>query len=271
VCAFLAFPLLLTWGDVAERALRHVGAALGVASAAGQRLPDDFYESPMHSSYGLAFLVLFLGSLVLVARDAFVARDAVPRRRSISALAALAAVPLTLVVMAIEIGFDPQHLRYIAFPVALATSAFAVALRARVLAWTGVVLAAVTVMVSIAYFVPRPGGLAILGVNRGTDQNARWLVQGGSGGGDPVAFRYLDESVPAATTVALAVLTNTYLYPAWDGGLRRRVVFVPPRGRVPEDAKWLVVGPGARFQPSGSRWERVLVSPRGWAIFRRLG
>ena len=267
VFAFVSLPLLVTWGHVAEHASRQVRVAIGLGGAAsGPRLPAGYYESPMHSSYGLAFLLLYLGSIPLVA-------TAVARRRlSIGALAALIGVPLTLLIAAIEIGYDPQHLRYVAFPVALATSVLGIALRVRALAWTAVVLAAITVVVTLAYFVPRPGGLALLGANRGVDRTARWLVQGGGGGGDPAAFRVLDESVPAPATVAIAALPNTYLYPAWDAGLRRRVVFVRPDGRVPPEADWLVVGPWkemAMVDAPASDWKRLYGAGLGWRVFAR--
>jgi len=218
----------------------------------------------MHSSYGLAFMSLFLGSCALVGAD--VVRR---RRSSLGALAALIGVPLTLVIAAIAMGFDPQHLRYWAFPVALATSVFGVVLRVRVLAWVAGALAAGTVVVSLAYFVPRPGGLALLSENRGSDQTARWFVQSGGGNGDPVAFRYLEQSIPPEARLALAVDTNTYLYPAWDARLRRQIVFTSPGGCIPERAGWLVVGPGKRFDPNRTMWTRVLASPGGWRIYRR--
>jgi len=62
--------------------------------------------------------------------------------------------------------------------------------------------------------------------------------------GDPEAFRFLEDEIPADAVVALDVPRNTYLYPAWDAGLRRTVVFVPESGGVPDEAGWLVVGPG---------------------------
>lgn len=262
--AFLSLPLLVTWVHVGGNALRHARVALGLGGGgAGQRLPENYYESAMHSSYGLAFIALFLGSCVLVGADV------VRRRSSYGALAALVGVPLTLVIAAIVMGFDPQHLRYWAFPVALATSVFGVALRVRALAWTAGVLAAGTVVITLAYFVPRPGGLVLLSENRGSDRTARWFVQGGGGGGDPEAFRYLEQSIPSAATVALAVETNTYLYPAWDAKLRRQVLFTSPDGSVPAAAGWLVVGPGTRLDPARPTWTRVFASPRGWRIYRR--
>jgi len=260
--AFVSLPLLVTWAHVGWNASRHVRSVFGIGGS-GQRLPENFYESPMHSSYGLGFVALFLGSSALVGMD--LARG----RASYGRLAALVGVPLTLAIAAIAMGFDPQHLRYWAFPVALATSVFGIALRVRPLAWTAGLLAAGTVVVALAYFVPRPGGLALLGENRGTDQNARWFVQAGGGDGDPDAFRYLERSVPEDATLALAVNAHTYLYPAWDAGLRRQVLFASPDGGIPERAGWLVVGPGNDLMPARPTWTDVFASQRGWRIYRR--
>jgi hypothetical protein len=142
----------------------------------------------------------------------------------------------------------------------------------RPLAWTTIGLTAATLAVSLAYFVPRPAGLTLFSQNRAPERTARWFVQAESGNGDPDAFRFLEERIPAEATVALDVAPNTYLYPAWDGGLRRTVVFVPDDGPVPSDATWLVVGPSQPVNESGlaaAGWTSELSSPGGWRIFRR--
>lgn len=267
VLAFLAAPLLVTWVQVADRVPAHAAAAVGLASEGpASRLPEGFLESPMHSSYGLAFVVLFVGAGALVVSDV---RN---RRLPAAALVALAGVPATVLLTALALAYDPQRMRYVAFSVALAASVLGTALRIRPLAWASVVLAAATLAVSIAYFVPRPAGVALLPGNREPDRTARWFVQAESGAGDAEAFRFLAESVPADATVALDVASNTYLYPAWDAELRRTVVFVPRGGRIPGDAEWLVVGPSRpasldRLKASG--WRLELSSAGGWRILRR--
>ena len=89
--AFLVAPMLVTWAQVAAQAAAHAANAIGldVGGPAG-RLPEGFVESPMHSSYGLAFVILLFGSGVLVVKD--VAR----RQGSAATLAAICGVPLTL-------------------------------------------------------------------------------------------------------------------------------------------------------------------------------
>ena len=181
----------------------------------------------MHSSYGLAFVVLFLGAGVLVVDD--VRRRRLPGRGARRARRRAAALLLT----ALALAYDPQRMRYVAFSVALASTVFGTALRVRL--WPGrrSSLAAVTLAVSVAYFVPRPAGLALLSGNRTPERSARWFVQAESGNGDLEAFRFLADRIPPKATIALDVAPNTYLYPAWDAGLRRTVLFVPDGGPVP--------------------------------------
>jgi hypothetical protein len=266
VLAFFAAPLIVTWAEVADRVLAHARSVLGLGSGPTSRLPQGFIESPMHSSYGLAFIVLFIGGGVLVVDDV--------RRRRLpgAAIVALAGVPSSVMLTALALAYDPQRMRFVAFSVALAAAVFGTALRVRPLAWASVSLAAVTLAVSIAYFVPRPAGLAIFSGNRTPERTARWFVQAESGNGDLEAFRFMAERVPSRATIALDVAPDTYVYPAWDAGLRREVLFVPAYGDVPDDAEWLVVGPS---RPADERrleavgWALELSSPRGWRIFRR--
>ncbi len=220
----------------------------------------------MHSSYGLAFVILLFGA------GALVGVDVVRRQRSVAALAALCGVPVTLLVTALALGYDSQRMRYLVFAAALAAAVFGVALRVRALAWTAVAATVVSVTVSAAYFIPRPAGLALLPGNRSGEMSSRWFVQAGGGGGDGVAFRFLEERIPPDATIALDLAGNTYSYPAWDEHLRRTITFVPPDGRVSGDAGWLVVGPTqtvgeARLEEAG--WDLEFESPAGWRIYGR--
>jgi len=264
--AFLAAPLIVTWAEVADRVLAHARSVLGLGSGPTSRLPQGFIESPMHSSYGLAFVVLFVGAGVLVVDDV--------RRRRLpgAAIVALAGVPASVMLTALTLAYDPQRMRFVAFSVALAAALFGTALRVRLLAWASVSLAAVTLAVSIAYFVPRPAGLALFSGNRTPERTARWFVQAESGKGDLDAFRFMAERIPSRATIALDLAPDTYVYPAWDAGLRRTVLFVPSDGDVSEDAEWLVVGPSRPVDENrltAAGWQLALSSPRGWRIFRR--
>jgi hypothetical protein len=266
VVAFFSLPLLARWVDIGHRAIAEVGAVVGIGNGPAERLPVGYYESPMHSSYGLAFVVLFFGAGALVVAD--VAR----RRLAPVALVPLAGVPLALVLSALAIAWDPQRMRYLAFSVALASAVFGLALRVRPLAWTAVGLTAVSLAVLVGYVVPRPAGLGVLPGNRDPERSARWFVQGESATGDPETFRFLEKDIPADATLALDVAPSTYLYPAWDSGLRRTVLFVPESGNVPEKAEWLVIGPSRsvdEIEGAGAGWTRELASAGGWRIYSR--
>lgn len=265
--AFVVLPMLSIWVQVADRAFGQVQAVVGITAAASDaRVPDGLYESPMHSSYGVAFVLLLLavGALVVV--------DVARRTLSVALLMALASVPLTFLFLALALSYDPQHMRYIAFPVALATAVFGVALRVRLLAWTAVAFVAGTLVVALVYFAPRPAGFGLLPGNQDASRSARWLVQGESGKGDPEAFRFLEQEIPSNETLALDVQRDTYLYPAWDARLRRTVLFTDESGSIPERAAWLVVGPGKIVDATrlaGDGWRLELSSAGGWRVFGR--
>jgi hypothetical protein len=262
----VVLPTLATWTEVATGGARQLLVIVGVADTApGTRVPIELYESSIHSAYGIAFVVLFIWV------GALVSREVAHRRLPAAALVAIVSVPLFVVILALAIEYDPLRMRFAAFPVALAAAVLGVALRVRPLAWAAVALTAGTLAVSIGYFASRPAGLSLLPENRGQDRAARWFVQGEGGNGDPEAFRYLERELPADATVALAVVRNTYLYPAWDAGLHRTVLFVPESGIVPGEAEWLVVGPTRVVDDEGlaaAGWMLELDSEGGWRIFR---
>jgi len=274
VTAIVLYPMLATWIDVAQRASRQVLVTAGLSdNPPAARVPLQLYESGIHSAYGIAFLAL------LIWVGAIVIRDVTQRRLPLAAAVAVASPLLFILVVALSLDYDPIRIRFIAFSVALATAVLGICVRIRPLAWTAVGLTAATLAVVVVYFVPRPAGLSLLPGNRTPEQSARWFVQAGGGGGDESAFRFLEEKIPVDATIALDLVPNTYIYPAWDAGLRRTVRFVPKTGVVPEDAGWLVVGPykevdTAKLAEAG--WKLALTSgagraasPRQWRIYGR--
>jgi hypothetical protein len=255
------------WIRVAETTTRRTGALLGLVSDPAERVPDGLLESPMHSAYGVGFVVLSLAAAALVAGD--VRR----RRRSVASLVALAAPAITLAVLSLALVYDPMRMRLIASSVALASATFGTVLRFRPLAWTAAVGVALSLVVTVVYFAPRPGGLAFY--DRGAERSARWFVQGDSGGwsADAEAFRFFEARLPSTATVAAAAVRDAYLYPLWNGSLQRTVRFVEDDGTIPPAAGWLVVSPGRELDPTRSetgRWRRVLRTASGWSVFSRL-
>ena len=262
VLAFFAAPLIVTWAHVADRVLAHARSAVGLGSGPASRLPQGFIESPMHSSYGLAFVVLFIGAGVLVVDDV--------RRRRLpgAALVALVGVPSSVLLTALALAYDPQRMRYVAFSVALAATVFGTALRVRPGMDFGA-LTAVTLALSVAYFVPRPAG---------SRSSRRIELPAGPPAGSsrrraaPETSRrsaFMAERIPPGRR---SPSTSPQHVPLSRLGrrLRRTVLFVPAGGHVPEDAEWLVVGPS---RPADERrlaaggWALELSSSRGWRIF----
>ena len=221
-------PMLVTW--VAARGsccspTRRTRSGSDVGDPP-ERLPEGFYESPMHSSYGLAFVILFFGA------GALVVVDVVRRQRPVAALAALCGVPLTLLVTALVLGYDPQRMRYIVFAVALAAAVFGVALRVRALAWTAVaadrrlghglgrLLHSAARRPRAAAREPHPARCRRAGSSRpGAATETRRRSASSKSGSRPTR-RSRSTS-----------LTNTYIYPAWDAAAcAARSLFVPRDG-----------------------------------------
>ena len=267
VSTVVLYPMLATWVVVAGRAARQVLVTVRLSDVPpARRVPLQFYESNIHSAYGIAFLVLFIWV------GAIVVRDVTRRRLPLAAAVAVASPLLFILILALTLDYDPIRIRFVAFPVALATAVLGICVRIRPLAWSAVGLTAATLVILGAYFIPRPAGIALLPGNRNPESSARWFVQAGSGGGDEAAFRFLEERVPANASVALDLVRNTYIYPAWDSRLKRTVRFVPETGVVPGDAKWLVVGPYKEVDTdrlADAGWKLELVSPRQWRIYGR--
>jgi Glycosyltransferase family 87 len=223
----------------------------------------------MGSWYGLAFLLLAIATPVLVIRairTGAVARAAVP-----AAFAPLLFVPL----LAVAVVDDELRGRFFVLPVALASATFGVALSHRWLAWSAATLAVLTALLSFVHFDDRPAGIRLLAARTQPSlwRAPRWEALGAHhrrGRDDPRAFRALEERVPADAVLAYAVGADEYVYPAFDGRLRRRVVLVPLDGRVPSEATWTMVGPGGSAQGCAGAWERIARPAPRWRLSRRI-
>ncbi len=242
--------------------------ALGRADDAA-RLDRDITSvaDTMRSWYGLAFLLLAVATPVLVwqaVRSGTLVRAALP-----ASLAALLFVPM----LALAVVDDELRGRFFAFPVALAAATFGVGLARRWLAWSAVAVAALTALLSFVHFDDRPAGIRLVASRTQPSlwSAPRWEALAAHrrrGRDDPLAFRALEERVPADTVLAYAVGPDEYLYPAFDAHLRRRVLFVSD-GRVPADARWTMVGPGGSARGCAGAWVGVAEPAPGWRLSRR--
>ncbi len=242
--------------------------ALGRADDAA-RLDRDITSvaDTMRSWYGLAFLLLALVTPALVWRaiqNGTLGRAALP-----ASLAALLFAPM----LAVAVVDDELRGRFFAFPVALASATFGIALTWRWLGWSAVAIATLTALLSFVHFDDRPAGIRLVASRT---QPALWsaprwealAAHRRRGRDDPLAFRALEERVPADTVLAYAVGPDEYLYPAFDAHLRRRVLFVSD-GRVPADARWTMVGPGGSARGCAGAWVGVAEPAPGWRLSRR--
>jgi hypothetical protein len=220
--------------------------------------PLDMLEGfdTMSSWYGPVLLVVIAGALPLT-----VARARSHGRRRAASLVALGSPLVFLCLVASTLVYDELRGRFFVFPVALALAAGGVVLAARPLAWIAVVLALVTLSVSL------------LAYSR-TWRSERWEAQAAkrrSEADDAAVFRAFAVDLPGRAKLAVVAQRDTFLYPLWDDGLERTVWFVAPGGVVPRDSEFVVVGPNADVPECALPWRRTLESASGWRILERGG
>ena len=216
------------------------------------------------SWFGPAGAALLLLATVLVVVD--VSRRRLPRIALLLALAPL----VFAVVFAFLVPWDPWRGRFLVFAVALAATTWGVALHRRPVAWGVVALAAVALPLSLLAMYTKPSSAPFVHGHDGPSVwTDRWDVV--------LAEIHLSDAVPRTarvvngrepSTVALAARQNDFLYPYFGRRLQNIVRLVPiDGGRVPGDAAWLVVAPGARVERCG-RWTQVM-HVDGWLLQRR--
>jgi hypothetical protein len=243
---------------------------LGRVALGREHRVDDLPLSlvdPMGSWYGLAFVVAWPAALVAVLRAG---PDEVPKRAA--ALVALAAPALFVVVLAVAVVDDGLRGRFFMVPVALAAAVLGTVLRWRAVAWATTVLASMTALLAFVHFDDRPIGIRLLAprVEPALWSAPRWQAQAAHGLPHHASvIRALEERLPPDATVAAAIGGDEYLYPVFDGRLRRRVELVAVGAAVPAEATWLVVGPGGEARICGSDWKVVARPADGWRILRR--
>ena len=153
VSTVVLYPMLATWVVVAGRAARQVLVTARLSDVApARRVPLQLYESNIHSAYGIAFLVLFIWV------GAIVVRDVTRRRLPLAAAVAIASPLLFILILALSLDYDPIRIRFVAFPVALATAVLGICVRIRPLAWSAVGLTAATLVDSRGVLHPASRG-----------------------------------------------------------------------------------------------------------------
>jgi hypothetical protein len=232
---------------------------------------DDVTSSPTDASdtaswFGPIGLLLVFGTLVLGLRAY--------RRRSLPGIAAiLALAPFAwFVLVAVTLTYNPWLGRFFIFPVALSAALWGRVLGTTALRWAAATLASLTAFLALVHFVEKPSGLRLLD-RAHTDsvwEMDRWQVQSLHDPAVGQVFRFLDDSVPRKTTVALALADNGFGFPVFGPHLQRHVEIVPfgSPGDVP--AQWLYADANRAGEIDSSCWRAAFRSDAG-TVFERTG
>jgi len=220
------------------------------------------------SWYGPAGLLLVTGTIV-VATLRF-------RRRALSAGALVAAyAPAAwLVFVAVTLTYHPWQGRFFVFPLAMSAALWGLALEVRPLAWSLVAIAGVTALLSLVHYAEKPSGARLFAAadEKSVWQMPRWEVQ--STHDPPLAplWRYLEEQVPARTTLALALGPNDFGFPAFGPHLARRIELVPS-GTSGRDtaANWLLANAQRAGEIDTACWLPRLKTERGTVFQAKSG
>ncbi len=213
-----------------------------------------------------------VAAALLVVGTAFVLADVVRRRRP-PVVAVLACAPFVFIlVFSLLVPWDPWRGRFMIAAVALAIAAWAPVLERRWVGWGVTATTAVALPLSLFAMYTKPSSLPFV---HGYDGPSIWT--------DPwnVVLDDLAEADGVVTTsaaiergirgpVAIASRENDFLYLFFGHGQRNPVSLVPvDGGRVPAEARWLVVPPGTRVARCG-RW-RLVAEEEGWTAALRTG
>jgi hypothetical protein len=224
---------------------------------------DQHSPSTVFSYFGSLGFVLITAGIVLGAM-------AVRRRTSPPVILALAMAPILFaLVLSIAISYDPFRGRFFLFPVALAASAWGLALSHRWLAWGATAIAVVTVPLSFVHSTEKPldhsifdrEASSVWGTSRETVQT--WLRRDGTA--EVVDFFARE---PQSGRVGLRVGADDWIYPYFGRTLDREVVFVPD-GPIDQSLDWLVFSPDREGKP-GAGWSLALQTDDGWRVYRAV-
>jgi len=270
--ALTASPLLLL---IASKRLGHP-SLVRLYDALGEpkgylALGDETASSPTTASdtaswYGPTGLFLVVGVAIASVR--------LVRRRSLPALAGFAALaPLGwFALVALSLTYNPWLGRFFVLPVALSAALWGLALRARSTAWASAALATVTVALTLVHYAEKPSGLRLLDRSATTASvwsMERWQVQSQHDPAIGPVFRYLDDEVPAKSSLALGLSANDFGYPSFGPNLDRYVELVPFGSNAKNvRADWLVTSVERASVIDVSCWQPVFRASEG-AVFRR--
>jgi hypothetical protein len=250
--------LLLPLGRATDRVWLEAWEGLGQPVIANFESPLD----PPYARYaGPAGLLLLIASTALGVR--LLRRGRLPR----PAAALLAAPLLSLLTLAILIGYLMDNPRLVLGGVVLAAGTWGLAYSIRAVAVSAAALSAVLALTAVVWYPKKPAGLRLL--EPVSEQSAwtrpRWVLQEKEEGTAPF-LRLIAEVVPE--DARLAVSTGIDPYTFFGPRLSRHVEPVSSHPRA-LDADWLVLAGGAT-PACPSAWTTVPGPPgEPWALYRR--
>ncbi len=255
-CAALLLPL----ARVSDRVWRKGWDVLGRPAIGRLDYPLD----PPYARYvGPVGLLLVVVSTVLGIR--LLRRKALPN----VAGALLAAPFVSMLALAVLIGYSIDNPRLVLGGVVLAAGTWGLAYRIRAVAVAAAALSIVVVATALVWYPKKPAGLRLLEPTH--EQSAwtrpRWVLQETVGGTAPF-LELVAETVPGSARIAVTSGIDPYTF--FGPRLRRHVEPVPS-GAVHVDGDWLVVA--ARDAPACPSAWRAVSGPTGqpWALLRRIG
>lgn len=260
----LALPETAT---LLERAHVKVFTALGRDDVAYVDIGRDIRRSAANFSwYGP------LGSLLLAASMVFTV--VLARRGRLDRLAVVFAFAPAywLVAFGVTLYYQEFAGRFFMFPVALAAATWGLALAWRPVAWGIVAIAVTAVGLALLNDTKRPSGLRLLEPDtpRSYFTTPRWAGQGDEARAAALT-RFVDETLPHDTTVALAITPSDPGYVLFGPGLDRRLVLIDEETRDVPEAEWAFssshVGELALCAPA---WRQLPDRPQDWRVYRRV-
>jgi hypothetical protein len=266
---FAALPLHVLANEVARPSLVGLYDALGSPQAYLAE-GDEVASSPTTASdtaswFGPAGLFLVVG--IAVAAVVLVRRRELPLVGAVTALAPA----LWLALLAATLTYHPWQGRFFVFPVALSASLWGLTLRAPAIAWALTALAGTTAALSLVHFAEKPSGLRILEREpvRSIWEMRRAEAQSLHDPARAPLLDYVESTVPAGASVALALGANEFGHPFFDPELRRRVALVPWGSTGSEiETDWLVANPERAESVDRACWNERFTSDRG-TVFER--
>jgi hypothetical protein len=264
--------VLLPLAHAGRSGLLHLYDALGEPPGY-LAIGDPVTASPTIASdtaswYGPAGVLLVIGTIVVATRRF--------RRHALSpgALVAAYAPAAWLVLVAVTLTYHPWQGRFFVFPLAMSAALWGLALEVRPLAWSLVVIAAVTAGLSLVHYAEKPSGVQLIAAadEKSVWRMSRWEAQSTHDPALAPLWRYLDEDVPAHARLALALGPNDFGFPAFGPHLARRIVLVPDGSPArTTGAGWLLANAQRATEVDAACWTTRLQTERGTVFQARPG